>query len=597
MTQRYLLGQSQRRVLGIQSKASVYAGQAPSEQGTALAPTEKEGKTPSATDFVGTLTTIELEELSPWLFAVTLGATGNTDLAAGYLAADVVKIHDSDDSHELSIVWNEAETGANRTFNFLVHGGNRTLDLWESLKILDGQDIELHASGGEKAQLAIDTQNAERTLDLSENLTIADGYNITLQALGQTNSLILNENLTIGDGTNITITGVTAARTITLNENLTIGNGTDITITGVTQANTLTMNESFTIGNGSAGTLTYGSTCTLTVELSSILNQDLTTDAGVTFASVNALTLTAAATGFTIAGGTSSKTLTCDDSFVVSTQLAAIGANTGKVTCNFTNVNAALAAADATVDLNSQDLTGVAGLVATRLYVGDNGYLGSTSAPTAMQISASGNIGVGVAANAGIRLYFSVPDAQSAIYMGVYGLTWSDAVTNWGVQGGALGGGGTTNIGVKGRAENATYNFAFRSETGEGDSYFCSDVDIHEHNAATVGLKLGGTLVTASAAELNILDGVTSTAAELTLLAGSIAGTIVNSKGVIYGSSGEVNGTTLEIGGNLLNITTDGTDTTVVGALNITGLAGADPTGHKTVHYNTTTKSLFYDNT
>lgn len=41
-----------------------------------------------------------------------------------------------------------------------------------------------------------------------------------------------------------------------------------------------------------------------------------------------------------------------------------------------------------------------------------------------------------------------------------------------------------------------------------------TDVDIASHDG-TNGLKLGGTLVTSTAAELNILDGVTATAAEL----------------------------------------------------------------------------------
>ena len=45
------------------------------------------------------------------------------------------------------------------------------------------------------------------------------------------------------------------------------------------------------------------------------------------------------------------------------------------------------------------------------------------------------------------------------------------------------------------------------------------DFDIASHDTSN-GLKLGGTLVTATAAEINILDGVTSTAAELNLLDG-----------------------------------------------------------------------------
>ena len=45
------------------------------------------------------------------------------------------------------------------------------------------------------------------------------------------------------------------------------------------------------------------------------------------------------------------------------------------------------------------------------------------------------------------------------------------------------------------------------------------DFDIASHDTSN-GLKLGGTLVSATAAELNIMDGVTSTAAELNLLDG-----------------------------------------------------------------------------
>lgn len=59
---------------------------------------------------------------------------------------------------------------------------------------------------------------------------------------------------------------------------------------------------------------------------------------------------------------------------------------------------------------------------------------------------------------------------------------------------------------------------------------------------ATTALKISGTAVTSTAAELNLLDG-------------SVAGTIVNSKGVVYGGSGEVNATTLQIGGASITAT------------------------------------------
>lgn len=52
-------------------------------------------------------------------------------------------------------------------------------------------------------------------------------------------------------------------------------------------------------------------------------------------------------------------------------------------------------------------------------------------------------------------------------------------------------------------------------------STFQKNVDIKDHDASAVGLKLAGTLVTSTAAELNILDGVTSTASELNILDGA----------------------------------------------------------------------------
>lgn len=49
-------------------------------------------------------------------------------------------------------------------------------------------------------------------------------------------------------------------------------------------------------------------------------------------------------------------------------------------------------------------------------------------------------------------------------------------------------------------------------------STFQNNVDIQDHDGSATGLKLGGTLVTSTAAELNILDGVTATAAEINSL-------------------------------------------------------------------------------
>ena len=106
------------------------------------------------------------------------------------------------------------------------------------------------------------------------------------------------------------------------------------------------------------------------------------------------------------------------------------------------------------------------------------------------------------------------------------------------------------------------------------------DFDIASHDTSN-GLKLGGTLVTSTAAELNILDGVTSTTAELNILDGvtatatelnlidgvtsttaelnlvdgSSAGTIVNNKAVVYSAAGQVNATSLAVGGTAITST------------------------------------------
>ena len=63
--------------------------------------------------------------------------------------------------------------------------------------------------------------------------------------------------------------------------------------------------------------------------------------------------------------------------------------------------------------------------------------------------------------------------------------------------------------------------------------------------------------VTATTSELNILDGVTSTASELNLVDGSSAGTVVNDKAVVYSSAGQVKATTLSIGDWVIKVDTN----------------------------------------
>jgi hypothetical protein len=86
------------------------------------------------------------------------------------------------------------------------------------------------------------------------------------------------------------------------------------------------------------------------------------------------------------------------------------------------------------------------------------------------------------------------------------------------------------------------------SATPTGTYTFSGTVNV------TGTLQVGSTTVTSSAAELNLVDG-------------SIANTVVNSKAVIYGSAGQIAATTVTTSGNA----TVGGDLTVTGNLTVNG--------------------------
>ena len=93
--------------------------------------------------------------------------------------------------------------------------------------------------------------------------------------------------------------------------------------------------------------------------------------------------------------------------------------------------------------------------------------------------------------------------------------------------------------------------------------------DLYVDGTANVdAINLDGTLITSTAAELNILDGVTSTASELNLLDGITAGTVSASLAVIVDSNKDIAG--------FRNISNTGTITTN-GTIEI-DVASGDPT-------------------
>jgi hypothetical protein len=77
-----------------------------------------------------------------------------------------------------------------------------------------------------------------------------------------------------------------------------------------------------------------------------------------------------------------------------------------------------------------------------------------------------GSVGIGADVDSTVKLYIVAPDAQSAIYYGVFGSTLSDASINYGVVGNASGGSGTSNYGVWARGINASTNHHFHDNAG-----------------------------------------------------------------------------------------------------------------------------------
>jgi hypothetical protein len=110
------------------------------------------------------------------------------------------------------------------------------------------------------------------------------------------------------------------------------------------------------------------------------------------------------------------------------------------------------------------------------------------------------------------------------------------------------------------------------------------NVDIAEHDGITKGLKLAGTLVNATATDLNKLSNVTASAADLNTTTGVNAGTVTASKHLVVDSNKDLTGMgNLTSTGTITASTVSGT--TLTGTLsagaqdNVTTLTGATSVG------------------
>ena len=91
------------------------------------------------------------------------------------------------------------------------------------------------------------------------------------------------------------------------------------------------------------------------------------------------------------------------------------------------------------------------------------------------------------------------------------------------------------------------------------------NVDIAQHNGSTTGLKIAGTLITATAADLNKLPNITATATEINKVAGVTPGTVTASKALIVDANKDLS--------SIRNLTLAGslTGASTVSATTLTG--------------------------
>jgi hypothetical protein len=117
------------------------------------------------------------------------------------------------------------------------------------------------------------------------------------------------------------------------------------------------------------------------------------------------------------------------------------------------------------------------------------------------------------------------------------------------------------------------------------NSFASSELNVSGHDGSTIGLSLGGTLITATAAELNTLDGITASTAELNLLDGVTAttaelnyndlttgpGTAEASKTLVLDSSSNITGINSLTSSLLVSSSTTATTSNTTGAVLLAG--------------------------
>ena len=231
------------------------------------------------------------------------------DTTSGVITSAGYKLTKSDGGGDVSIEFQQAGT-TTYTMGIDDAVSSGTADLFKihsDTALVDASDFIMDKSGNVTIGGDLTVSGGDITLGTSlilsggntTSLNLIDAIDATTEATIEA-AIDTLANLTSVQGNTLTLAG----NFITQNNNLTIN--------AVDAARTLTLTENFTIGGGHAGTLTFSAASkTLTVENTSVVNQDLSSDANPTFAGVTADNIQV---GVTAAGeiDTSSGNLTLD---------------------------------------------------------------------------------------------------------------------------------------------------------------------------------------------------------------------------------------------------------------------------------------------
>jgi hypothetical protein len=152
--------------------------------------------------------------------------SGDLDVS-GAIDLDSVALNDTDDSHDLSLIWNEDDL-ADRVLNLKVQGGDRTLDLAENLTLNDGFNLDVTVEDAD-ASIILDNVHfeVENTAATQRTIKVKAGTDADATITVEGANSVVNQDLTTDAA--VTFAAVTTTGNVIVGGDFTV-NGTTVTI-------------------------------------------------------------------------------------------------------------------------------------------------------------------------------------------------------------------------------------------------------------------------------------------------------------------------------------------------------------------------------